>query len=191
MNDAEYRDELDDLSWLLPLLLAGLYLLLVVLVEPAQAAPPPPTWPTARQAGILTATATLTDGVTLVTGYVTVTVPPGAVTQTTVLTLTTGFPAHGPTPPYTVWGGVAFALAATASPTPAFELPVTATVPLGETGSAWTLRRWDGSAWVEAACPPLGESPEDYLVVPICAGGEFVVAAAPVRVWLPLVQRAQ
>lgn len=195
MNDAEYRDDLNTVGWGLALLLGLVVLWLVVLVEPARAAtPPPPAWPAtagARAASPITATVTLTGEVTLTTGYVTVTVPSGAVLQTTTLTLTTGFPAHGPTPPYTVWGGVAFTLASAESPAPTFEWPVTATVrPLDSSGYAWTLRRWDGAAWVDAACAPRGESPEDYLVVPVCAGGEFVVAAAPARLWLPLVRRA-
>ncbi len=193
MNDAEYRDDLNTVGWGLALLLGLVVLWLVVLVEPAVAAtPPPPAWPVTagvRAAEPITATVTLTGAVTLTTGYVTVTVPAGAVQTTTTLTLTTGFPAHGPTPPQTVWGGVAFELTADTDPTLTFGQPVTATVHLLDTGYAWMLRRWDGAAWLDAACAPRGESPEDYLVVPVCAGGEFVVAAAPARRWLPLVLR--
>lgn len=114
-------------------------------------------------------------------------VPAGAVTGTTLVTLTSLMvPRHPPTPPWTAaWVGQAFDLQATHP----ISRPVTATIYHYPEPARWVLLRWEANQARWRSTPTILGRADGMLVARIYQRGEFAVFRAAYHCWLLMVTR--
>ena len=126
-------------------------------------------------------TLTYTDPLTTV-----IEVPPGAVTGTAIVTLTSLLvPRHPPTPPWSIWVGQAFELWSSLP----ISRPVTATIHHYNDPARWILLRWEAGEVRWRNTPSVLRREDDVLMASIYQPGEFAVMRAGFHYWLPVMAR--
>jgi hypothetical protein len=126
----------------------------------------------------------------------TIQVPAGAVTQSVDLAYTPDL-LVAERPGGLMFAGQSFALEAflDGEYVPGFTFSGTVTLTLAYRErideESLVLYRWDGSAWVDAACGPyLRDTVNNVLSVPICHLSEFALFGKPAHVYLPAALRS-